>query len=132
MEAGDKGLTLVAEVEEGGETGLVKLERDEPRDVTLSTRRERDANSEYSVGLGFQEARWKLFFLRTLALYAARMAAVASWECKKGLVEAILGVRPADRVGDVVISKRGGWFGATESVGNGETGGEGDDDEQVS
>lgn len=34
------------------------------------------ANEE---GEGFHDERWKLFFLRTLALYAARIAAVASF-----------------------------------------------------
>lgn len=33
--------------------------------------------SWYSVGDGFQDVRWKLFFFRTLALYAARIALVA-------------------------------------------------------
>ncbi len=37
---------------------------------------ERSANG---VGEGFHDERWKLFFLRTLALYAARIAAVASF-----------------------------------------------------
>lgn len=34
----------------------------------------RGKSSGVETGPGFQEARWKLFFLRTLALYAARIA----------------------------------------------------------
>ncbi len=75
MEAGVSGLTVDGD---GGESGLVKLERGELGDIWLSVRRGRPVRAENSVGLGFHELRWKLFFLRTLALYAARIAAVAS------------------------------------------------------
>lgn len=66
-----------------------------------------------AAGLGFHELRWKLFFLRTLARYAARIAAVA-WEGVRQyeLAEAMLGVRPCEVIDVVVISSRGRvWCG---------------------
>ena len=53
--------------------------------------------------VGFHELRWKLFFLRTLALYAARIAAVASVACVLyELTEAMLGGR-LERCEDVGV-----------------------------
>ena len=65
-DGGDKGL----EPERGGgegEEGLGKLIDGNGLPVT----------SLNSAALGFHDERWKLFFFRTLALYAARIAAVA-------------------------------------------------------
>ena len=64
--------------------------------------------NEYSrptgpLPVGFHELRWKLFFLRTLALYAARMAAVASVACVLyELIDAMLGGR-LERCEDVGV-----------------------------
>lgn len=65
-------------------------------------------SSKYSCGEGFHDVRWKLFFLRTLALYAARIAVVASCVLMKSDEEC----EPADAMlgaGDFVISRRGSW-----------------------
>lgn len=64
--------------------------------------------SEYErpgpLPLGFHELRWKLFFLRTLALYAARIAAVASLACVLyELTDAMLGGRLYDRREEVGV-----------------------------
>lgn len=84
---------------------------------------------------GFHELRCQLFFLRTLALYAARIAAVASCACAvlAERTDAALGGRKrksdANSAGGVAISRRG-W--RSEAAGEGSTQGEGGPDSQDS
>lgn len=88
-EPGVSGLAVVAA--EGGESGLVPddggggdgdvgLGTLTPMPTpmpTPATSAPAAATSLNSAGLGFHDERWKLFFLRTLASYAARIWAVA-------------------------------------------------------
>jgi hypothetical protein len=98
-ECSERGLAFVLfdEIEESGLTTL----GDAPLDLDFPCR-----NSKYSGPEGFQEDRWKLFFLRTLALNAALIALVASCVLASrdeafDTAEAMLGA------GDLVISRRG-------------------------
>ena len=129
--AADKVDDVVAE---GGDNGLDVLYGDKG----LGDSSGRLVVSANSAGLGFHELRWKLFFFRTLALYAARMAAVASWVLmEKVLAETTLGVRPFDEnvvAVAVVTSRRDNEIGAEEAGGGGrgDTGGDGEEEVQVS
>lgn len=113
----DEGVTGLMDVlEECGESGLVPFE-DVERGLAVLARASAPLRpwtvSWYSAGLGFHEERWKLFFLRTLALYAARIAEVAS--CVLMLSELTaddtLGARLRGGDVEVVISRRGSWVG---------------------
>lgn len=97
---------------------------------------------ENDVGEGFHDERWKLFFLRTLALYAARIAAVASLvmlntlpDEAEGAFERTLGAREwvrlasSRREGSVAVV---GDIGTEEGPKTGENTGEGRDDSQLS
>ena len=98
------------------------------------------------VGEGFHDERWKLFFLRTLALYAARIAAVASFvmlntlPAVDGTVEATLGARECGCVSAAKVdnSRRGGSVAVVGEMGTGmgsrrgEKTGDGSDDSQLS
>lgn len=132
-EPGVSGLAVVAA--DGGDCGLVVVENEGAGESGLSrlggTNDRPAICAANSAGLGFHELRWKLFFLRTLALYAARMTVVA-WE---GLVEQddaelMLGARPCETTGDVVISRRGRVGGTSSSL-RGDVG-DGGEDEHVS
>lgn len=125
------GLAVVAV--EGGERGLVPVDKGTGDSGLGVSEDENDlpVTSVNSVGLGFHELRWKLFFLRTLARYAARIAAVASEGLMQHeLAEVMLGARA--REGDeVVISRRGSGGGEARSA-KGDDGGDGEVDEHVS
>lgn len=105
-----------------------------------------DGTGVNDAGGGFHDARWKLFFLRTLALYAARIAAVASFvrlntletlAAVEGTVDATLGARECGP-DEVCSSSRGGnpadvgETGAGSGSRAGEKFGEGNDDSQLS
>lgn len=109
---------------------------------------------ENGVGEGFHDERWKLFFFRTLALYAARIAAVASFVMLKtlpddaeGAVETTLGARECGcargecgcvREARLDSSNRDGRVALVGEVGTGvgwrmgENAGEGNEDSQLS
>lgn len=128
---------LAEEAAEGGDRGLA------PEDNGLNMFGEVGSGglpviSANSAGVGFHELRWKLFFLRTLALYAWRMTLVA-WdglmkhEDVADAAELMLGVRPFELAEDVVISRRGNEGGTTTvSSRRGEDGEDGEDEVQVS
>lgn len=96
---------------------------------------------DMAVGLGFHEERWNDFFFRTLALYAARIAAVASFVMLNTLAE-VEGAFDATLWGrDCGSSRRGGnepcidgEAGGDAAAGSktGEKVGEGSDDSQLS
>ena len=100
-ERGESGLAALLGEDEKAESGLCVL-GDAPgigRDLPCII-------SRCSDGDGFHDVLWKLFFLRTLALYAARIALVASCVLMNSddapeVAEAMLGA------GDPVISKHG-------------------------
>lgn len=81
--------------------------------------------------VGFHELRWKLFFLRTLALYAARIAAVASFACVLyELTDAMLGGRLYERCEEVGVPMSRRTWGKDGDRGEAE--GEGGPDSQLS
>ena len=136
----DPALRLIGlspEPEPAGDTGL------RPLVASVGTAGADCESAVTAVGLGFQDERWNDFFFRTLALYAARIAAVASFVMLNtladvdGAVDATLGARDCT----VVSSSRGGRLpdddgdaggGAAAGSITGENEGEGSDDSQLS